>query len=243
LVRGALKQAAAKFLYNVDPVEAMKIQASAFSDNYNLSRPPVTVPPARKKVTPQADNISSWLGNFHEVNGAVIAIDALTSSLSYTASAKVVENAVETLGTYFGADSSRPEREYGRGPDNLWLFGSTAFCIELKNEKSARLWKSDAGQIALSEKWVRQSFPDLELVNVLIGSDVVQADQANDFESHIRVLTSSALQELLGRLRALVVSLGSVGPMFFNEPAYVQKQLGPAKVLPAQLCEVLKKII
>lgn len=233
--RGVVKQSAAKTMYLHDKVGAMDLQGSAFADNYNLSRPPIMPSTIQRKISGQAEAIAELLREFADKNGALIDLDALLARIKYTNHSSNVEAAIADLGRFLGASSCRPEKEYGRGPDNLWVFGDRAFCIEMKSDKYVKLWKSDAAQLALSEKWVRDNYPGLAEVYLVIGSDVAEADQASDFSDDVRVLTSDNLGEIISRLRGMLVGLATHGPLFAEDPANIQKQLSSHGLLPQQL--------
>lgn len=233
--RGVIKQSGAKIMYLHDKVGAMDLQGSAFADNYNLSRPPVMPSTAQRRISNQAEAIADWLSEFADKNGAVVELDALMAKLKYTNGAAAVESAVEDLGRFLGASSSRPEKESGRGPDNLWVFGDRAFCIEMKSDKLAKLWKSDAAQLALSERWVRENNPSVAEIYSVIGSDVVEADNPSDFPESVRVLTSDVVGDIVMKLRGMLVGFATHGPLFAEEPGNIQKQLGTHGLLPQQL--------
>lgn len=237
LSRGVLKQSAAKLLYYAEKVAAMDLQASAYADNYNLSRPPVMPSTSQRRVSDQANQIATWLQQFEDKNGALLELDALASRLTFSNEAETVESAMLELGAILGADSRRPEREDGRGPDNLWVFGDVAFCIEMKSEKFSKLWKSDGAQIALSERWVRDAYSGLTDLFPIIGSDVNVADCVDDFGAGVRVITQEGLLDVVSRFRGMVVGLITQGRLFSEDPASVQKQLGPHGLLPKQLVQ------
>jgi hypothetical protein len=238
LARAVLKQSAARYLYQVDGVGAMELQAAAFSDNGSVARPPVQMSKLARRVTTQAESIAAWLKDFANKNGALVVLDQLRGGLSFGNDAENVEAAVEELGALLGADSSRPERMHGRGPDNLWMFDDLAICIELKSEKTSNLFKSDAGQLHLSVQWVEQNAQRSGAIYPVVGSNVSSADVATDFPDGALVINEAGFIELLDRLRKLTLALISQGPLFSEEPANVQKHLGPNGLLPAQLLQV-----
>ncbi len=240
--RGVIKQASAKIQYQVDKVGSLELQSSAYADNCNISRPPVMPPVARRRASAQAEIICEWLRSFADMNGAVVALDTLSAEIRFSNGSVAVEVAMEKLGNYLGADSSRPEREYGRGPDNLWTFGEKAFCIEMKSDKIAKLWKDDAGQIALSEKWVRDNNAALVDVYPLIGSDVAIAERAGDFSDSVRIFDQDAIQEIISNLRAMLVTVIAQGPLFASEAANLQSYLGTHAILPQQILQKALKI-
>lgn len=240
--RGVIKQASAKVLYQVDKVGSLELQSSAYADNCNISRPPVMPPVAKRRAGPQAEVICEWLRSFSDMNGAIVALDTLVSEIRYSNGSSAVEAAMGELGRYLGADSTRPEKEYGRGPDNLWMFGDKAFCIEMKSDKVAKLWKSDAGQIALSERWVRENNPGLAEVYPVIGSDIAVAERAGDFPESVKVFDQDALLEIISNLRAMLLTVIAQGPLFASEAANVQGYLGRHAILPQQILQGALKI-
>ncbi|PBS14143.1 hypothetical protein CMZ82_01350 [Lysobacteraceae bacterium NML93-0792] len=240
--RGAIKQSAAKIMYLHDRVAAMDLQGSAYADNYNLSRPPVLPAPSQRRISDQADLLAEWFREFDDKNGALIELDALAARVSYSNDTETVEAAIYDLGRFLGAESRRPEKETGRGPDNLWMFGERAFCIEMKSEKFSKLWKSDAGQIAVSSRWVSDNFPGMAEIFDVIGSDVVEADNVGDFSDLTKVMTGEVISDMVVRLRGLIVGLITQGPLFGEDPANIQRQLGPHGILPQQIHGYLREI-
>lgn len=235
--RGVLKQSMAKVLYQVDQIEAMQLQAAAYADNANLSRPPTLPSKNERRITSQAEGIATWLRAFSDKNGALVEIDQLRGRLAYAHEHEKVEGAMERLGEMLGADSSRPEKQENRGPDNLWVFGDFAFCIEMKNEKSSALSKSDAGQLRLSLDWTDERLPKGTLIQPIIGSNSYVADVAGDFPKETLVIVESALIEVLESFRKLVVALIAEGPLFSEDAGNIQKQLGPHGLLPKQIIQ------
>lgn len=241
-LKGVLKQVAAKYLYAVDQVQSMKLQASAYSDNFNVSRPPAMIPADLRRVSGQAERIAEWLSDFADKNGALIELDGLRAGLSFSQNYREVEAAVEHLGLLLGADSSRPDNIFNRGPDNLWIFGDVAFVIEMKSEKQAALSKGDAEQLQHSILWVEQTYPSVVKRHGYIGSNSLTADVIGDFAFGAHVIEEQAFLEMVNRLRNLAASLCSQGPLFSSNAANVQKVLNDFGVTPSQLGALAKDI-
>ncbi|WDK35505.1 DEAD/DEAH box helicase family protein [Xanthomonas campestris pv. campestris] len=234
-LRGVAKQGAARYQYFLDQAGAMTLQLSAFGDNPNVSRPPMLMPAQSRKLTCQAESIAQWLRSFTHPNGSLLAIDELRASAHFSGSYKLVEHSVRQLGELIGAESSRPDNHFGRGPDNLWLFGTEAFVIEVKNEKTAPLSKGDAEQLQSSLLWLKQHYRGIEQINPIIVSNSVKADVSEDFAFGARVWTQTDLEQLLANLRKLCSSAVTQGPLFLSSPMNVQGLLGPHELLPGQL--------
>ena len=233
--RGVLKQAAAKYRYLVDPVEAMQLQVSAYGDNYSVARPPTMAPRLARRITSQAEIIVEWLTGFDDRNGALIEIDDLATHLSFASATDSVEAAVHRLGELIGAHSTRPEKECGRGPDVLWQFDERAIVIEMKSAKVSPLTKSDAAQLQQSVLWVKENILRANEFFPVIGSNVVLSDRAGDFAFGVRVWLEEDFRDLIARFRALVVAAIAQGPLFLSNSANIQSRLSPHELLPSQI--------
>lgn len=234
-LRGVAKQAAARYQFFFDQPSAMNLQLSAFGDNPNVSRPPMLMPAQIRKVTNQAESIATWLRSFTHPNGSLLTIDALMASTSFSQDYKAVEEAVRQLGELIGSESTRPDNLFDRGPDNLWLFGTEAFVIEVKSEKASPLSKGDAEQLQSSVLWLNQNYRGIEKINPIIVSNVVVADVADDFSFGARVWTQSDLEQILSQFRRLCSSAVTQGALFLSSPSNIQGLLGPHILLPGQL--------
>ena len=83
-----------------------------------------------------------------------------------------MEEAVRCLGQYLGLESIRPDKEFGTGPDVLWIGESgIAVCIELKTDKDegALYWKRDVSQLHDHIQWVKDNRDVSEIVPVFVG--------------------------------------------------------------------------
>lgn len=234
-VRGVVKQMAARYQHFFDRDSAMRMQVSAYGDNPQVNRPPMLLPVSVRRATTQAEEISRWLQAFDDRNGPILELGALRSRLSFGLEYRKVEEAVRELGVLLGADSSRPDRDFGRGPDNLWVFGAEAFILEIKNEKRANLTKSDAEQLQSSVLWVQQSYPHVTNLNPVIVSNVVSADVVNDFAFGARVWTQREINELVDGLEGLASTAVSQGELFASSPANIQGLLSSRHLLPGQI--------
>ncbi|WP_369977207.1 DEAD/DEAH box helicase [Xanthomonas bundabergensis] len=242
LARSVLKQSSAKYLYFVEKVAAMQLQAAAFSENSGLSRPPMQPSKLERRITSQAEAIAIWIKDFSNKSGALVELDQLRAALSFARRASEVERVIHELGGAIGADSSRPERDHNRGPDNLWVFDNVAFSIEMKSEKIGSLSKDDAAQLHVSTQWAEGNVPPGISVYPIVGTNAPRADSSGDFLPQTLVLAESDFLEILDRLRSLVMALLQHGPLFSEDPGNIQGQLGPHSLLPVQLLQLGKKI-
>ncbi|WP_432241401.1 DEAD/DEAH box helicase family protein [Herbaspirillum robiniae] len=211
-------QRLSRIVYLSDHSEAMKMQQGARERN-NM----VAIPPAlpRKPSVPGpktlAEKMSAWFMKFANPNAAVIEASRIKEGLDMRQSAKKVEEGIRRLGEALGADSYRPEEEFGEGPDNLWFWGNTAFVIEAKSENQESLHKKDSGQLHDSLQWVRESYPAYaDRLSPIIVAKVTKADGDAHFPDNTRVLTQTGCDTLALALYQLAQKLAKEGPVFMG---------------------------
>lgn len=82
------------------------------------------------------------------------------------------ENAIFDLGRAIGLLSQRPERDFGEGPDNLWLLRDGRYLvIECKNGSTTQggIFKDDLGQLDQAMTWFRKRYgQEMPAVPVII---------------------------------------------------------------------------
>jgi hypothetical protein len=115
---------------------AAEVYRTAFEANSNFPRPNKVADKKFARMTDQSIAARDYLGQFSQVNAAIARLDEIAAKLSFAMPVEVVEQGIFELGIILGASSSRPEKETGRGPDNLWIFDDVALCIEAKTEKA-----------------------------------------------------------------------------------------------------------
>ncbi len=114
------------------------------------------------------------------------------------------EESLRALGQYLGLVSSRPDNEFGTGPDVLWLIeGMQALCMEVKSDKdpSSRYQKKEVGQLSDHIQWVKDTVDTEEIIPVFVGPLVGVTNTANPPED-FQVIALEQFKNLAGRLKA-----------------------------------------
>lgn len=122
-------------------------------------------------------------------------------------SANKVEDALRHLGQYMGLESTRPDKEFGTGPDVLWITDKrVAICMEAKTDKTetSSYRKNDIGQLNDHVQWVKDHHKDvMEILPVFVGPMLPASERANP--SHdVVVVELSAFEELGKKLIAVL---------------------------------------
>ena len=130
------------------------------------------------------------------------------AALSGGGSSGQTEEALRCLGQYLGLKSTRPDNEFGAGPDVLWI-GEDGFavCIEVKtckqNKDTSVYRKDEVGQLHNHIQWVKDNEETSEIVPIFVGPLVPASPDASPSQS-MRVIELHHFDELGHRaVRAL----------------------------------------
>ena len=133
-----------------------------------------------------------------------VNMDLELAHLDGTGSSNQTENSLRALGQYLGLDSSRPDNEFGTGPDVLWYAeGLPAFCIEVKTDKKldSRYQKKEVAQLGDHVQWVKDNYDVDEVIPVFVGP-VNSATGTSNPAPEFRVIALEEFKTLSDRLRA-----------------------------------------
>jgi hypothetical protein len=230
LQRAELLVRMASYLTIIDKARALVVYRSAFELNSDLPQP-VQLPDRRyQKNVVQAVNVRDVLQRFTSATAAIANLEQIRSQLSFSGRAETVEQGLKELGLVFGADSTRPERETGRGPDVLWQFGQLVFCIEAKNEKTAFISKSDAQQLPLSTQWCEDSagIQSPQVISIFATNSAI-ADRAEDVSFGVRLLNETLIMQLIDSMRSLMTGTTYDGPIF-SDAAQIAVRLSDSQL-------------
>ena len=124
----------------------------------------------------------------HAGDGRVVSPRSIEHDLIYLNGAGTTnqtEEALRSLGQYLGFESSRPDNEFGTGPDVLWVCpDKTALCVEAKTgKKSALVYKKDDfGQLADHAQWVQNNTEAKVIIPIIVGPELPVSASANPAE-------------------------------------------------------------
>ena len=241
LSAGALLEHAARYMHHADHVAAQSLQRRAFEANQNVARPLQMHLRDVIKTTSQAMNLAAWLKDFSDPNGPAIEIRSLRAALSFANPVRRVEEALRDLGRLLGANSTMPEREFGRGPDVLWHFGEVTLVIEAKTDNRTKLHKTDAAQLLLGHTFVEEQLPRGQKFVAVIASNTEEVDRFEDWTFGAKLLSETVIGRILDSFDQMVMTLVKEGALFASEASIVQTRLTTHALLPNQLVERMPK--
>lgn len=207
ILMGVLKQKMAEYIYFYDPVEAQKTLMSAIKDNTQIVHPLEGIQYDRlmPSDSTQAQELHKNINSkFKGPNKYVLFVNKLIEQLVFAKdTSNVFEQAVKELAETIGLKGQRPEKQYNKGPDNLWSVGYPLyFVIECKNGATTdKISKRDCNQLNGSINWFYDQYDkNNELVPVMIH-------RSNEFEysasphKDIRIMNEKLLEQLKRNLR------------------------------------------
>jgi replicative superfamily II helicase len=209
-VKGWILQLAAHVAYlwgNTSTSE--ELQQEAYANNHALFRPKAIPAYERLRMpTKQSANIVSRLRDFEQREGWYARFEEVADWLTSDATSNQFEESLKDLGTSLGFEVQRPDHEFRKGPDVLWIMtNKTALVIEAKSRKNEgkALTKEDHGQLLQAYEWFQQTYPDIAGFRVAIAPQAKVTATVTPGDSY--VLTLAELGNMVGRVRQLIKGL------------------------------------
>jgi hypothetical protein len=131
-------------------------------------------------------------------SGFLSYFDEVADLLTPMASANQFEESLKNLGTILGFEAQRPDHEFGKGPDNLWILDDKkALVISVKSRKKEDnpLTKNEHAQLLEDFEWFRQEYPELNGYKVVVHPNTLSLEG---------VTTADTFAFTLGKLRTLL---------------------------------------
>lgn len=209
--RGLLRESLATYTYFIDKTRAQNILASSIKDNPRILKPIAGF--TFKRIDPhsdQAKGVARYLAEIRNSNELLLRMRTIMEDLVFDPRMTgKFEQSIEELGRFLGFSSTRPERDYGNGPDNLWaLAGHDFLVIECKSGSTAEeIYRSDAEQLAHSMTWFTDRYEGLaKAVPILVHPSVRLAKNASAPRG-TRILTPAQLEKLKQNANDFALSL------------------------------------
>ncbi|HEX5754209.1 MAG TPA: DEAD/DEAH box helicase family protein [Archangium sp.] len=230
---GWLLQRKANYIYEVDEPAGLQTQKAAHEKNSYMCTPPNSIVSRYSKPTAAAATVVlSWYAGFSNPNGALAELATLKTKLSFDAKPEILEQGLMDIAVTFGAIGLRPEKQFLRGPDNLWEWPEFSWVIEAKNERAKDLPKSDGEQLLAAMEWFRHRDPEREGIPVVVARSTTPRHDAF-FPEGTRVLTPDGLEKLLKNIEQFLGALVKQPPLFWK-PEPISKLLEEYKLTTKQ---------
>lgn len=205
----------AEIAQHIDPADAQKILLAAHKLNRSVLKPITGI--AYQKLAPAANQQAAAVQAIHrqrflEAADRVLYVKALTDDLIFKPdTASRFESAVHELALLIGLGAQRPEKEYGRGPDNLWAFASGDYLvIECKNGATSDqgISKHDLGQLGQAVSWFEEKYTKAAAKTPLVIHPLRNLGPGAAMLEGARVMTEKQLDKLRGAITDFAKGLG-----------------------------------
>lgn len=208
--RGWYLQLKARCEYFISKVHSIELQKAAFSLNNQLLCPRngITYRKIGKIEGERVTRIKQWISKFGDYNNLSVCINDLLNDLSFSVDSDKFEEAMKSVGLLLGFASQRPDKEYKKGPDNLWCTPSGKyFIIESKNMVHAdreEIKKSEAAQMNTHIEWFKKEYGEFcEFMPIMVISTNKLAYDA-DLNNHVKVLRKKGLKLFKDSIRGFI---------------------------------------
>ncbi len=236
---GWLGETLAGYLHPVDAVRAQRALVTAAKRNPAVLRPsggltyrPVRVTKAQAKLA-----CSNLQNRFSSAADLRVGVKAVLDDLAWdNERTDATEDALADLADLLGIVSQRPERDFGRGSDVLWLLGDgKCAVIEAKSGATGDLiWKKDINQLAGSVNWCQREYGEGTTVVPLLMHPNTVIEKSGTPPPGTRVLNPNKLEAIKASVVAYATALAFNDALRdenkIAEQLYQHKLLGAALV-------------
>jgi len=172
--KGWYLQLLARYKYFISKTESNQIQKSAFQKNLQLLKPREGINYKRIEYINEnrIKRIKDWIKKFGSYDELMLSVESIINDFSFGIESEKFENALCEIGNLLGFISQRPDKEFRKGPDNLWCgVENKYFLFECKSEvDEAReeINKTEAGQMNSHCGWFESEYGEASVKNILI---------------------------------------------------------------------------
>ncbi|TJZ95651.1 DEAD/DEAH box helicase [Actinacidiphila oryziradicis] len=227
-LRGWMMEQKAAYIHLTDAGAAQRALAGAVQDNGFVLKAAAGTPPEKiRAAAVQARAAAQFLGETYEDGRLlVLGVRALLEEIVWDEErTNDAEAAWQGLGEHLGFTSTRPEKLYGTGPDNLWALTADRHAVtELKTGCTTdTIVKKDLDQLGGSVRWDQEQHPGVDALAVMVHPSRVLDPKAIAVPG-MRVITGQKLEDLKTAVVAYAVALGD-GPGRWKDEQAVAAQL------------------
>lgn len=203
-VKAYIMQAKATYVNIYDRVEAQQTQRAAKSQNSSVLSPIEGIQ-YRKSINSlsQAKSIIEYIREDKiQPNDLIIFVNDVVSDLSFETNSNCFEAAMEKLGKLLGFASSRPDKETGKGPDNLWVIDQNTYILyECKNRAvSEEISKNYCNQLGGEINWFYDMYGSMNSMTPVMVYKHNKVSNLASPPDKMRVMTEELLRKLSGKI-------------------------------------------
>lgn len=204
--KGWYLQDLARYTYKLSHVESNNLQKSAFGKNYQLLHPKEGLTYKRLAFVNEnrIQRIKTFINQHDGYEELMLSVENIIDMLSFGIPAEKFELALQELGIAIGFLSQRPDKEYKKGPDNLWCgVDDKYFLLECKSEvldSRSEINKHEASQMSSHCGWFEATYGDKFVKRILIIPTKNLSYHA-DFTHSVQIMRKNRLKNLRNNVR------------------------------------------
>ncbi|MEB3216016.1 MAG: DEAD/DEAH box helicase family protein [Nostocales cyanobacterium 94392] len=205
--KGWYLQCLARYKYKISKVESNRTQKSAHKCNTHLLKPKDGINYKRLQYINEnrLKRIKDWISSFESYEELLMEINDILEKLTFGQPSDKFEKALQDLGNAIGFLSQRPDKEFKKGPDNLWCIANGKYLIfECKSEvedSRNEITKSETGQMNNHCGWFEQEYKTAEVTRILIIPTKDVSNQAN-FTHDVKIMKKGKLKNLRDNVKS-----------------------------------------
>lgn len=213
-LRGWLREQKAAYLHLTDQKAAQQALAGALNDNPFVLRPvnhgaPVQLKAAAVQSRAAAEFLAA---RYRDGTSLRLGVQALFEDVIWGEEERFddAERAWQQLGLHLGFASTRPEKQYGTGPDNLWALTVARQAVtELKTGRTTdTIAKKEMDQLGGSIRWLNDHNAEVEALPVMLHPSRVCDAKATAVPG-MRVIMPELFEKLKDAVTAYAAALAS----------------------------------
>ena len=172
--KGWYLQNLARYTYKVSKVDSNKHQVAAFRKNLQALKPKQGITYTKLNFINEnrLKRIKDWVCNYADFPELSLALNDILERLSFGEDSEKFEKALQDLGSALGFLSQRPDKEYKKGPDNLWCSSNNEYFIfECKNrvvDSRTEINKHEINQMNTHCAWFNEQYNGAHVLPVMI---------------------------------------------------------------------------
>jgi len=207
--KGWYLQLLGRYKYQISKTESNKIQKIAFQSNLQLLKPKDGI--SYKRIEYINENrikrIKDWIAKHKSYDQLMITVDSILDDLSFGEEAEKFESALCEVGNLLGFISQRPDKEFRKGPDNLWCGVDNKYIFfECKSEvvdSREEVNKNEAAQMNSHCGWFSSVYGDIPVKRILIIPTKTVSYYA-DFTHDVQIMRKGKLKQLKTNLKSFI---------------------------------------
>tara|TARA_R110000796_G_scaffold71409_2_gene161984 strand:+ start:38238 stop:40763 length:2526 start_codon:yes stop_codon:yes gene_type:complete len=202
-------QTLARYKYEISKTESNQLQKDAFLKNLQLLNPREGISYQKLDFINEdrIRRIKTSLSRHTDYSELMLFTDGMLDNLNFGVQSEKFENAIKELGELLGFKSQRPDKEYKKGPDNLWCgVDSHYFILECKSEvKDTRdeINKHEASQMNSHCGWFDDVYNTQKVERILIIPTRKLSKHAN-LTHTIKIMKKSKLKSLKSNVHSFL---------------------------------------